>query len=116
MSESILVYNLNCKAYLLQNIELINMLKEISHMVDVALCRTDTMRVFHEKNQFKNYSVVSQNICQKRSKKTRSEKTHRDMTENRGNTGDMAVLQKEKFQVIDKNNEKTGTFVHADKK
>ena len=25
MSESILVYNLNCKAYLLQNIELINM-------------------------------------------------------------------------------------------
>ena len=61
-------------------------------------------------------NVVSQNICQKRSKKTRSEKTHRDMTENRGNTGDMAVLQKEKFQVIDKNNEKTGTFVHADKK
>ena len=57
MSESILVYNLNCKAYLLQNIELINMLKEISHMVDVALCRTDTMRVFHEKNQFKNYSI-----------------------------------------------------------
>lgn len=37
-------------------------------------------------------SVVSQNICQKRFKKTRSKKTHRDMTENRGNTGDMAVL------------------------
>lgn len=57
MSESILVYNLNCKVYLLQNIELINMLKEISHMVDAALCSTDIMRVFHEKNQFKNYSI-----------------------------------------------------------
>ena len=57
MSESILVYNLNCKVYLLQNIELINMLQEISHMVDVALCSTDTMIKFHEENQFKNYCI-----------------------------------------------------------
>ena len=57
MSESILVYNMNCKVYLLQNIELINMLKGISHMVDVALCSTDTMIKFHEENQFKNYCI-----------------------------------------------------------
>lgn len=57
MSKNILIYNLNCKVYLLQNIELINMLKEISHMVDVALCSTDTMIKFHEENQFKNYCI-----------------------------------------------------------
>ena len=57
MGKNILIYNLNCKVYLLQNIELINMLKEISHMVDVALCSTDTMIKFHEENQFKNYCI-----------------------------------------------------------
>lgn len=57
MDKNILIYNLNCKVYLLQNIELINMLKEISHMVDVALCSTDTMIKFHEENQFKNYCI-----------------------------------------------------------
>lgn len=57
MGKNILIYNLNCKVYLLQNIELINMLKEISHMVDVALCSIDTMIKFHEENQFKNYCI-----------------------------------------------------------
>ena len=57
MNETIMVYNLNCKVYLLESIHLINMLKEISHMVDVALCSSEVMREFHERNQFKNYCI-----------------------------------------------------------
>lgn len=42
--------------------------------------------------RIRSYSVVSQKLCQKRTKKTAAKKTCRDMVENRGITGEMAVL------------------------
>lgn len=57
------------------------------------LCRTtrDRIKVVTQLEKDDVY-VVSQKLCQKRPKKTAAKKTCRDMVENRGITGEMAVL------------------------
>lgn len=49
------VYQIDCKIYLLKNLELRSMLYEISSFIDRSLCKDEMMLEFHKKREYKNY-------------------------------------------------------------
>lgn len=57
MKKELTVYQLNCKIYLLKDIAMQEVLENTTSMVDVALCKQESMRKFHAENKYKDYCI-----------------------------------------------------------
>lgn len=49
------VYQIDCKIYLMKDVNLTNILEEISHFIDLGLVQNEKMLKFHERRGYKNY-------------------------------------------------------------
>ncbi len=52
---NIQVYQIDCKIYLMKNVDLTQMLYEISYFIDLGLGKSEKMLEFHKRRGFKNY-------------------------------------------------------------